>query len=164
MSKTSDALTVSAPGPMTIGGRTFLVRGPAKADLLTIRTWIRKNYARILGRPPGLGFTSEDLAGLSAEDRKLFIAEAARTAKRQRDEISPDEALDVTTCPEGAAFMIWVAARRYDPTITFEWLKKEITAENVEQVLADFDTACGVEDKEGQPDPKAPGADSSSPT
>lgn len=158
------ALVVSAPGPLTLGDRTFLVGKPSKADLVTIRTWVRQSAPRILGATAGLGFTSDDLKGLSPEDRRLFLAEAAKAAKRGKKELSEDQVMDLMTSPEGAAYMVWIAARKHDPSVTFEWLKAQITDDNVADVLAAFDDATGVQDAEGEPDPKAPGSASSKPT
>lgn len=162
--KKADQLVVAAPGPLTIGDKTYLVGPPSKADLLNIRKWVRKNHSRLLGAPTGLGFTSKDLEGFSLEDRRLFIAEAAKGIKKPKKELSEDEVFDLLTTPEGAAYMVWIAARRFDSSVTLKEFTDAITDENVEQVLADFDDATGVEDKEGEADPKAPGSDSSSPT
>lgn len=149
---------------MTVGDRTFLVGKPSKADLVTIRTWVRTNAPRILGATAGLGFTSDDLKGLSPEDRRLFLGEAAKAAKRGKKDLSEDQVMDLMTSPEGAAYMVWVAARKHDPSVTFEWLKAQVNEDNVADVLAAFDDATGVRDEEGDPDPKVPGSASSGPT
>src|SRR5688572_16796349 len=132
--KKADRLVVSAPGPLTVGDKTYLVGPPSKADLLNIRKWVRKNHTRLLGAPAGLGFTSKDLEGFSPEDRRAFIAEAARGVKMGKKELTEDDVFDLLTTPEGAAYMVWVSARKFDPTVTLKEFTDAITDENVEQV------------------------------
>ena len=148
---------VAAPGPMTLGGKTFMVTSPTKADLNSLRKWVRSNYRRILGeREKADGITSEELSGLSPEHQLLLIREYAR-AKATERELTEAEATDVILSPEGTAMMVWLAARKYGD-VTFEWLCEEITEENVGKTFEDFDAACGVQGEEGETDPKAAGS------
>lgn len=157
---------ISAPGSLTITAddvvTTLLVSAPTPADLMTMRRWVRARPSKADSQ----GLSSAELEGLSAEDRIVVLKEYARTAKGKRD-LSPEELLDVLQSPEGCACMVWLAAKRHQPGLRLEDVQALVTAANVDQVLADFDEAAGVEDEEGEEgtiDPKADGPGSSSPT
>lgn len=149
----------AAPGPLTVGGKTFLVGPPTPADLLNLRRWLRREWAK---QPAAAGpaLASADLAALDPADRRVFLeAYAGRlTAKREPTE---EEAFDLMTSPAGAAYMVWVSARKHQPALTLEEVRSLVTEENVDQVLADFDEATGHADPDDPApdaiDPKAPG-------
>ncbi|VTS03282.1 hypothetical protein [Tuwongella immobilis] len=150
---------ISAPGPLTIGNRTLLVSAPTPADLFTMRKWIFANAERILQSSQPVGLQQADLDRLDPEAQQTLLREFAMARSRKR-ELSADELFDVTTSPEGAAMMVWLATRKHDRSIRLEEIQALIDASNVDQVLADFDTATGVQ-VEDQIDPKALGASSS---
>lgn len=153
---------VSAPAPLTVAGpggdRTFLVSKPTKKDSLTIYNWAVQHLKE--AKPAGL--SSEELAGLSPEDRAFLLKEYARAAKGKR-QITEQDIQDAMLSPEGMAFMLWVSARKQEPALKLQDVQALVTADNYEQVFADFGEATGI-DEEGGVDPKAPGSDSSSPT
>ncbi|MEO2090709.1 MAG: hypothetical protein ABGY75_14585 [Gemmataceae bacterium] len=149
---------VSAPTPLTIGDRTFLVVPPSEKDTITIYRWARQHIREC--KPVGL--SSEELAGLSPEDKAFLLKEYAKTAKGKR-QITEQDIQDLLFEPEGLAFMIWVSAKKQEPSLKLEEVKALVTEDNCDQVFADFGEATGHEDREGHLDPKAPSPPSSSP-
>lgn len=149
---------VSAPAPLTVGDRTFLVSKPTKKDSLTIYHWAVKHLKE--AKPAGL--SSDELRGLSPEDRQFLLKEYARAAKGKR-QITEQDIQDAMLTPEGLAFMVWVSAKKQEPALTLKEVQALVTEDNCDQVFADFGDATGI-DEEGDVDPKAPGSDSSSPT
>ena len=156
-----NAQIVSAPGPLTLtlGDRTetFLVRPPTPADLLSVQRWVRANVRPGATEPQGI--SSDELAGLAPEDRLIVLREYA-TAKAGRRELTQSEMLEGLQSPAGCSYMIWLSARPQHPNLRLEEVRSFISDANVDQVLADFDDAAGIEND----DPKAAGSGSVSPT
>jgi hypothetical protein len=150
---------VSAPAPLTVGDRTFLVSKPTKKDSLTVYNWAVQHLKE--AKPQGL--SADELKDLPPHLQELMVKEYAKAArgKRRVTEADIEEAM---LTPEGLAFMVWVSARKQDPALKLADVQGLVTADNYEQVFADFGEATGIEDGEGDVDPKAPGSDSSSPT
>jgi hypothetical protein len=154
---------VSAPAPLTISGtdgdRTFLVSKPTKKDSLTIYNWAVQHLKE--AKPQGL--SREELDGLPPHLQELMVKEYAKAARGKR-RVTEEDVQEAMLTPEGMAFMLWVSARKQEPGLKLHEVQALVTADNYEQVFADFGEATGIEDEEGGVDPKAPGSASSSPT
>lgn len=153
---------VSAPAPLKIGDRTFLVSAPTAKDSLTIYNWA-VGHAK---DSKSQGLYPHDYENLPLALQEVMVREYARArAKKRIDEQDIAEAITTT---EGTAFMVWLSARHSHPALTLEEIRGMVTDDNYEQVYVDFAEATGLaagdEDEEGDIDPKAPGSESSSPT
>jgi hypothetical protein len=167
--QTRNEKVTAAPGPLKLGERTYLVLPPTPADMLSLRKYLRGRHRKERATAAGdalPGLRSEELAGLTPEDRLAVLREFARTKATDtggKSTMTEDEAFDLLQDPDGASYMIWLSARRHQ-TVTLEEIRAAITDDNVDQILEDFDEASGAEDPEtGDIDPKAPGSDTSGP-
>lgn len=88
------------------------------------------------------------------------MKEYARAARGQR-RVTEEDVQEAMFTPEGMAFMLWVSARKQDHALKLQEVQALVTADNYEQVFADFGEATGIDDEEGDADPKAPGSGSS---
>lgn len=155
---------ISGPAPLTIthGERTdtLLVSPPTPSDLYSFRKWARKNAFSLLDKVEVDRLTPKQLEGLSPEQQRVILQAygTALAASRPRD-LSAEDVLDLTLTPQGAAMMVWLAARRHRGGLTLEYVQSLIDESNVEKVVSELDELTAPEDGEtGTPDPKADGA------
>lgn len=150
---------ISAPAPLTIGDRVFMVSKPTTADSLTAYNWAMQHLKE--AKPQGL--SREELEGLPPHLQELMVKEYAKAARTGRRKITDEDIAEAMLTIEGTAFMIWVSAKKQEPSLKLAEVQGLITEANYLQVYADFGEATGLTNEEGDVDPKAPGSGSSSP-
>lgn len=157
----------AAPGVMTLGDRDLFVRPPTPANLLTVRKWARKKWAADLKAEAGDGprpIDSAELEGLSPADR-LEVLKAFGAARATGRQLTEAAAMDIVTSPEGTALMVYLSASPFHADLTLEWVREQITEDNVGTVLEDFNEQAAVEDPAtGEPDLKPAGRPTSQPS
>lgn len=146
--------TISAPGPLTIklGDRevTYLITSLTPADSKTLHKFLREHA------PKAPGLMEADLGDLSPESRRIVLAEYGRAkavGKVEEIRITAELLETVGTSPKGAAFMVWLGARRNHPGLTLQEVQGMITEDNADLVYEAYLRASLPDDKDA-PDPK----------
>ena len=138
MAKTTRSeLAHGAPGPLTIGDRTFLVSPPSLRDLQTIRSWVKKQL------PTPLQAAIRDLAGLPVELREVAIREAVKANPGGADVTGEAMREHLISAP-GCRFMTWVLCKKEQPDLTLKELEPLITEDNAADVFVALDEAAGL--------------------
>lgn len=141
---------VSAPAPLTVGGKTFMVCKPSKKDSLSIYNWAVSHVKK--SKPQGLN--PDDWKDLPLHLQEVMVKEYAKCMAGKRT-LTEQDITEAMLTPAGIAFMIWIGAKKSDSTLKLQDVECLISDENYEQVFADFNDATGIVDEEGQVDPKA---------
>lgn len=157
----------AAPGILSLGGRELFVRPPTAADLITLRKWARKVWADQIkaGGSRGPAPISPELFKDLTDAERLAVLQAMGEKLAAGREITESEALDIVTTPAGVALMVYLSARPFHADLTIEWVKAQITDENVLFVHEDWEEQVAAEDQDtGAPDLKPAGSDTSGPS
>ena len=147
---------VASPGPLTIGETTYLVSQPSPSTLGSLVTaavaWAKKQKRA----PAGL---AEALEGVPEHLQVVMAKEFAQTIAQPVEVEPEDAAKQYAMTAEGAAMLIWLAARKHQPGLQLQEVRALITDENLFQVLADYGEVIqvpGLKEEDGD-DPKAGG-------
>jgi hypothetical protein len=136
----SDAAIDSAGGPkaVVIGGATYLARPFSDEEFAALADWVGQR----LSDP--IKAIAADLAGLPPALQQAAIAEAVRLKAAGGTDPSPKAYRQAIYTPEGAAFVAYLAVRKEHPAVTHKEIAGAITAENMNDVLAEVGRAAGL--------------------
>jgi hypothetical protein len=136
--KASEAAT-GAGGVVRVGDMTLVVRQPAPADLLCLRSWVR---ARL--KTP-LQALAETLKDLPADMQEAAVRQAV-ALQASGSEATYDRTQEELATPEGCAWWLWHLSKDQHQGLTPETVRALVTPENVYAVLSDLLTASRMRD------------------
>ena len=138
----SDEALISAPGTITLGGKTYLVAKPSERDVFAIFHQARKEAKKAYNP---FREVNEALDGLEVpiESRTALLLQAHRV--KISGEVPGDAATEWLTSPPGAAFYAWVLLRKQHPEVSLEAVRQTITDENCLDVFMELDEASGAD-------------------
>jgi hypothetical protein len=128
-----------APGPLTLGGRTFLVTAPSDETFAALRIYLKQRL-----RSP-LAVIAEELDSLPPKYRQQFIDAAVKTKAGGGADLTSAYVEEQLLQPHGCAYLVWLLARPNTPGLTLEEVTPLVTPDNVTAVLSDLYAASGME-------------------
>lgn len=143
--QTANHLATGAPGTITLDGQVYLVGQPTKADFVTLSKRLREMWKR--DNQNTLAQVTAELSGIPKEHHAAIIEAAVRA----KPSIEPDSAAlsALLQHEEGLRFWTWLLLRKHDPVLTQARVAELVSADNVDQVLADLFEAGGMAQIEG---------------
>jgi hypothetical protein len=133
-------LVQGAPGPVAVGGETFVVAQPTKADFVTLSKLLKKVWEQ--RQSATIARVSAELKDLPADVKEI----AVRAAVGHR--VSPDNAAlsELLLDAEGCAAWLWILARKHHPDLTLARARELVTDENVDDVCGQLLEAAELKD------------------
>jgi hypothetical protein len=137
---------VSAPGSISVNGKTFLVDKHTRATAFSVYEWGSERARKLYNPFMEVAQALKELesAGLSvSEGQKSELLMQAHRVKVS-GEVPGDDITRVMRSKEGVAFQLWVLTRKQHPEQTYEGCLGLITDDNRLDVYVDLDIASGA--------------------
>jgi hypothetical protein len=127
-----------APGPVVIGGQTYLASPPSDQDMATLHNFFRQK----LKNP--LAAIADDLDGLPAHLRDSAIRAAVELKAGGGVKMTEEFIGQEIQKPDGAAFFAWLLVRKNHPEIKLEVVRQGVSDEAAAvKLLGDLVQATG---------------------
>lgn len=134
----NEAVT-GAPGPLALGGSTYLVSPPTDQDFTTLRVYLRERLANPLQA------IAADLDTIPPQYREAAIKAAVELKAGGGVGVTAAHVEQELMKPDGCAFWAWLLIRKNHPSARLEDIKPLVTKDNVVDVLAGLYRATGME-------------------
>lgn len=138
---TRNAALVSAPGTVTVDGRTYMVDKSTTAQIFSIYEWAVEQAAKmynpfrdVTDALAGLPVTPEQTAALLTQAHQVKLA----------GEVPGNLITKCLRSNEGVAFQLWISARSNHADLTLEACNTLISDKNRVDIYVQLDKATGA--------------------
>ena len=142
----TNAALASAPAPVTIGDRTFLVDPFTTATVFSVYEWgmdaAHKAYSPFREVAESLRDLEKEGLAVSADDKSSLLMQAHRV--KIAGEVPGDLITKCLRSRDGVAFTLWTLTRAHHPELTLEAATGLITEANRIDVYVQLDKASGA--------------------
>jgi hypothetical protein len=137
-----NAAAAGAPGPLVLGGRTYLVSQPSIAQTATLSSVLRKRARK--DTPLGRVVNDPAFAKLSAQAQTACAVEVAKLQGSGAVAADPFDLVDEMLDPATLSFAVWLLARPNHDGLTLEEVQPHVNEGNAAEVFVALSEATGM--------------------
>lgn len=128
-----------APGPIQIGGVTYLATPPSDVEFGALHKYLREKLA------DPIQSVAKSIAGLPMYLQKIAINAAVEIQTGGGAKLTDEFVGQQVTQPDGCAYLAWLLIRKQHPDVTLETIRAAIPDnETAMRVLGDLYDAAGL--------------------